>query len=513
MIEGKLTKCWGWVLGFCLAIFVLFPWTHPLYAQGLEERVIEHTLKNGMRVLIVERHQAPLVSFNMTYGVGGVNEHAGITGIAHLFEHMAFKGTRRIGTSNYRKEKKILQAMDELADTIQAEKNKGSNADSRIITQLTQQFEMLQEEAGQLIVPNEFSTLYEKQGGVGFNAGTGQEFTRYIVSLPSNRLPFWIAMETERMSFPVLREFYKERDVVMEERRRSYESNPRGKLYEAFLGTAFIAHPYRLPVIGWSSDIANLTRAETKAFFETYYGPNNAVVAIVGDVDAEKLIKTLELTFGKIKTRPSIPEVRTREPVQEGERRVEVRFDSNPAVLMGYHKPGIDHPDEVVFDVIDSLLSNGRTSRFFKKIVEEKQIAASVSTSSGVPGARFPNLFLIRGVPRAPHTTQEVEEAVYTELVRLGNEPVDPMELQKILNQLDAGLIRSLQSNSGMASQLSYFETVAGSWRYILKAREDIGKVSPEDIMRVAKTYFIKENRTVATLIKKKKPTATKDKL
>ena len=503
MIEGKLTKCWGWVLGFCLAIFVLFPWTHPLYAQGLEERVIEHTLKNGMRVLIVERHQAPLVSFNMTYGVGGVNEHTGITGIAHLFEHMAFKGTRRIGTSNYRKEKKILQAMDELADTIQAEKNKGSNADSRIITQLTQQFEMLQEEAGHLVVPNEFSTLYEKQGGVGFNAGTGQEFTRYVVSLPSNRLPFWIAMETERMSSPVLREFYKERDVVMEERRRSYESNPRGKLYEAFLATAFVAHPYRLPVIGWPSDIANLTRAETKAFFELYYGPNNAVVAIVGDVDAKKLIKQLELTFGKIKTRPSIPDVRTREPIQEGERRVEILFDSNPSVMMGYHKPGINHPDEVVFDVIDSLLSNGRTSRFFKKIVEEKQIAASVSTSSGVPGARFPNLFLIRGVPRAPHTTQEVEEAVYTELVRLGNEPVDPMELQKILNQLDAGLIRSLQSNSGMASQLSYFETVAGSWRYILKAREDIGKVSPEDIMRVAKTYFTKENRTVATLIKK----------
>jgi predicted Zn-dependent peptidase len=488
-------------------VFFLFTLKTPLPGQDLEGLVVEHTLQNGMQVLIVERPQVPLVSFNISYRVGGVNEHAGITGIAHLYEHMAFKGTQTIGTTHYRKEKKVLGEMDRVLEEIKREEALGERGEIQRLKGLKSRFEELQKQADEFVVPNEFSTLYERQGGVGFNAGTGQEFTRYVVSLPSNRVPFWIAMEQERMSYPVLREFYKERDVVMEERRRSYEANPMGKLYEAFLATAFIAHPYRLPVIGWSSDIAQLTRPETQSFFETYYGPNNAVVAIVGDVNAKALIKTLEKTFGKIKTRSFIPPVETQEPPQEGERRVEIVFDANPAVMVGYHKPGIHHPDEVVFDVIDSLLSNGRTSRFYKKIVQEKQLAVSVSTSTGVPGARFTNLFMIDAIPRSPHTTQEVENAIYEELVRLGEEPVGQRDLQKILNQLDASLIRSLQSNSGMASQLAYFETIAGSWRYILKAREDIGKVTPEDIMRVAKTYFTKENRTVATLVKKNIPT------
>jgi predicted Zn-dependent peptidase len=179
--------------------------------------------------------------------------------------------------------------------------------------------------------------------------------------------------------------------------------------------------------------------------------------------------------------------------------------------MIGYHKPDLHHPDEVVFDVIDSLLSRGRTSRFYKRIVQEKQLAVEVSTASGVPGVRFPNLFMIQGIPRAPHTTQEVETAIYEELERLGRESVDPRDLQKILNQLDADLVRSLQSNSGMASQLSYFEAVVGGWRYILEVRKAIGKVSPEDVMRVAKTYFTKENRTVATLIKKEAPSLKRD--
>lgn len=492
------------VFSFVFLSFLTFKTSLP--AQELEDLVTEHTLQNGMRVLIVERPQVPLVSFNISYRVGGVNEHTGITGIAHLYEHMAFKGTRTIGTTHYQKEKKVLDEMDRVVEKIKQEENQREKTNPERLRNLRKRFEKLQRKAGEFVVPNEFSTLYERQGSVGFNAGTGQEFTRYVVSLPSNRVPFWIAMEQERMSYPVLREFYKERAVVMEERRRSYESNPRGKLYEAFLATAFIAHPYRLPVIGWSSDIAQLTRSETQSFFETYYGPNNAVVAIVGDVNAKTLIKVLEKTFGKIKTRPFILAVETKEPPQEGERRVEVVFDANPAVMLGYHKPGIHHPDEAVFDVIDSLLSDGRTSRFYKKIVQEKKLAVSVSTSTGVPGARFPNLFMIQAIPRAPHTTQEVETAIYEELVRLGEEPVEQRDLQKILNQLDAGLIRSLQSNSGMASQLAYFETIAGSWRYILRAREDIGKVTPEDIMRVAKKTFTKENRTVTTLVKKNTP-------
>ncbi len=471
-------------------------------AANLEERVVEHRLANGLTLLLMERHQAPVVAVNLTYRVGGVYEHNGITGVAHLYEHMAFKGTRTIGVTDAEKEKPVLEELDRLAEAIMAEKIKGPAADQTRLAALRKRFTEVEAQAQQFVVSAELATLYQRNGGVGLNATTGKDVTRYFLSFPSNRLPLWAAVESDRMANGVLREFYKEKKVVLEERRQRTDNSPSGRLHEAFAAAAFLAHPYGQPVIGWPSDLEALSRTETEAFFQTYYGPVNAVLAVVGDIKPKEVIALVENTFGKIPARPPAPPVLTTEPPYAGERRVEVEFPAESQLLIGYHKPSASHPDDDVFDVLESLLSEGRTSRLYKRLVQEKQLAASIEAFSDYPGAQYPNLFVISATPRAPHTTAEVEQAVYEELDRLKREPVSPHELQKILNQLDAAQVRALRSNSGMASRLSYFQAISGDWRETFKRRDRIAKVTPDDIRRVAAQYFTKSNRVVATLVK-----------
>ncbi len=484
------------------AIVSAQPADRTAQGEGLANRVVEHTLANGLTVLMVERHQTPIISFQVTYKVGSVNEHNGITGVAHLYEHMAFKGTERLGTTDYRQEKPILEAIEALQNEIALEEGKGGSANPERLQTLRVKFKNLEEEAKQWVVNNELGGLYDRNGAAGFNASTSRDVTSYVVSLPANRLPLWVAIESDRMAHTVLREFYKERDVVLEERRRSVETNPGGKLYEAFLATAFLAHPYGYPTIGWSSDVRNLSATQTARFFKDYYTPNNTVIALVGDFKPAEVLPIIERSFGGIPPGPPSPRVVTVEPPQTGERRVEVEDEANPQVVIGYHKPTFDHPDDPVFDVIDALLSDGRTSRLYKKLVEEKQIAIGVSTGSGSPGARFPNLFTISATPRAPHTTTELEAAIYEELERLKKEPPTDKELEKVITNTDAGLLRSLRSNGGLAGQIAYYQAVTGDWRYLLRNRDQIAKVTGADVMRVAREYFTKQNRTVATLVK-----------
>jgi predicted Zn-dependent peptidase len=476
-------------------------------APGLADRVIKHTLANGLTVLLVERHQSPIVSINLTFGVGGINEHNGATGLAHLYEHMAFKGTRTLGTKDYAREQPLLEELDRIQHEIEQTRERlradgQEDAASPALKQLRRRFAEAQERAGQFVVGNELAMLYQRHGGVGLNASTGKDVTRYTVSLPANRLPLWAAVESDRMGGPVLREFYKERDVVLEERRLRTDDSPNGLLYEAFAAAAFEAHPYGFPTIGWASDIQSLTPAVTDAFFQTYYGPANAVIAMVGDIHPPSVIALIEGTFGKIPAMTTPPRVVTVEPPQRGERRLEVEFDAEPILLLGYHKPALGHPDDFVFDVMDSILSEGQTSRLYRRLVREKRLVTSIDTQTSFPGAQAPNLFVISAVPLAPHTTREVEEAVTEELERLKAEPVDAAELEKVLNNLDAELLRSLRSNSGLASQLAYFQTVAKDWRYVLTARERIAAVTPADIQRVAAQYLTRNNRNVATLVK-----------
>lgn len=479
-------------------------------APSLAERVIEHRLANGLTILMVERHQTPVVSINITFAVGGINEQFGQTGLAHLYEHMAFKGTRLVGTTNYEKEKPILDELASVGAELDqrerdvATKGGAAAADERaLIESLQRRFLDLQAQASRYVVGNEMALLYQRHGGVGLNASTGKDVTRYMISLPSNRLPLWAAIESDRMANPVLREFYKERGVVMEERRLRNDDSPHGLLFETFTSTAFRAHGYGVPTIGWGSDILSLTPADTEAFFKTHYGPNRATIALVGDINPKETIALIERTFGKIPAAPPSPPLVTIEPEQRGERRVEVEFDAEPAIVIGYHKPALGHPDDDVFDVIDAVLSDGLTSRLHQKLVREKRLAASVGSDANHPGVRAPNLFILTATPLAPHTTAEVEAAIYEEIERLKQEPVSSSELEKVLNNLDADLVRGLRSNSGLASQIALYQAVAGDWRYILTSRDKVAAVTAADVQRVAKQYFTKSNRTVAVLVKK----------
>lgn len=503
------------ILLVCSMVALLGLDTSLLRAEtpSLAERVVERHLDNGMTVLLVERHETPVVSINLTFGVGGINEQVGQTGLAHLYEHMAFKGTRTVGTKDYEQERAVLEELFRVGTELDVMQTRSSvelpgpssaeQPSEKQAQRLQQRLDDLQEKAGEYVVGNEMALLYQRHGAVGLNASTGKDITRYVINLPANRLPLWAALESDRMAHPVLREFYKERGVVMEERRLRTDDSPTGLLYETFASAAFQAHPYGVPTIGWASDIQSLTPAAAQEFFRTYYGPNNATVAIVGDINPPDVMRLIEQTFGKIPAAPPTPPIVTREPPQRGERRVEVEFDAEPALAIGFHKPGIGHPDDFVFDVIDSVLSEGTTSRLYTTLVKEKRLAVSVVSDTNFPGVQAPNLFVIAATPRAPHTTAEVEAAILEELERLKTEPVSAKELEKVINNLDADLVRSLRSNSGLASQLSFYHTVAGSWRYIVEARDRIAAVTPADVQRVAAQYLTRANRTVGTLVKK----------
>ncbi|MEI8355231.1 MAG: pitrilysin family protein [Deltaproteobacteria bacterium] len=486
---------------FTLCTFLFAP---HAFGEGLADRVKEHTLENGMKLLMVERHNSPTVALWIRYKVGSVNELSDERGGAHMLEHMLFKGTKTIGTRNYSAEKPLLDDIEETAQQLMAEKLKRDKADRRKIESLERKLASLEAKEDAFDLPNEFSQIYARNGGSSLNAFTARDTTAYMVSLPSNKIELWSAMESDRMRNAVLRRFYTERNVVMEERRRSYDTEPAGKLWENFLAAAFIAHPYGQPTIGWMSDIENLSRTKAESFLHRFYAPNNAVVAIIGDIDPKKTIALMEKYFSTIPPGREVPPVAVEEPGQVGERRIEVEGDAEPKLLIGFHKPTLPSADDYVFDLLDMLLANGRTSRLYRKLVLEKQLVTDIFTTAA-PGNLYPNLFVIAATPRSPHTVREVEEAIYSELERLKSEPVSREELQKIMNNLEAEEIRAMSSNSGLAYRLTEYEATAGSWRYLTEHRQKVAQVTPEDLLRVARKYFIKENRTVGTIIKKEK--------
>jgi predicted Zn-dependent peptidase len=484
------------LITFCLSLIT----THACGA-GLEDKVREHTLKNGMRLLMVERHTSPTVAAWIRFKVGSVNERSDERGIAHMLEHMLFKGTKTIGTKDYAAEVPILARIEETAQALMAEKLKRDKADQKLIKELTNLLATLQAEDDKYVVTDEYAEIFAKNGGVGFNAFTAKDTTAYMINLPANKLELWATIQADRMLNPVLRQFYTERDVVMEERRRSYDAEPSGKLWEDFQAAAFIVHPYGQPVIGWPSDIENLSRSKAEEFLHKYYAPNNTVVAIIGDIDPQQTIALVEKYFAAIPPGTPVAPVAVDEPLQAGERHTEVIGDAEPELLIGFHKPTLPSGDDNVFDVIDMLLANGKTSRLYKKLVEEKQVVTDVSTAV-VPGSIYPNLFIISATPRAPHTVKEAEEAIYTELERLKNEPVTERELQRIRNNLEATEIRSMGSNGGLAYRLTEYEATAGTWRYFFEHRQKVFKVTPDDVMRVARKYLVRENRTVGSITK-----------
>ncbi len=488
-----------WILGICLLVAASVA---PLGAATLEEKVVEHTLKNGMKLLLVERHTSPTVSAWIRFRVGSVNERSDERGIAHLLEHMLFKGTTTLGTRDYAAEKPILDAIEAVGIQLIAEKARHTPGNTPKIAALEKQLATLEAAASKYVVKDEFFELYSKHGGTGYNAFTSRDGTTYLINLPANKLELWAAIESDRLRNPVLREFYTERSVVMEERRRSYEADPESKLWETFLAASFLTHPYGQPTIGWMSDIENLTRTKAEQFLHNYYAPNNAIVAIVGDIDATRTIALVERYFGGIVPGKEPLPVTALEPPQGGERRIELVADAEPSLIVGFHKPAIGTPDDYVFDVITMILGTGRTSRFHKKLVVEQQLTSEIGVFDA-PGHLYPNLFVINANTRSPHTIAEVEAAILAELELLKTVPVAARDLQRILNKMEYEEARRMGTNGGLARNLTEYEATTGSWRYMVKQRGIIATVTPADIQRVAATYFTRENRLVGTISKK----------
>jgi len=480
------------ILFFCINAF----------GQELKLDVREHALDNGIKLLMLEKHGVPIVSLRIVYKVGSVNEHPGITGASHLFEHMMFKGTKIFGTKDYESERPLLEGEDDLVNQLAVEKSKGDETDNEKLKRLQEELVEVRKQQKDLIVKDEMWSIYLKNGATGLNASTGNDATYYFCNLPANRLELWAFMESDRMKNLVLREFYSERDVVMEERRLRTENSPFGLLIEQLNAAAYTAHPYGWPVIGWRSDIENMKKEDVAKYFKQYYSPNNAVIVAVGDINPGEVVSLIEKYFGDIQRQPPPPEVTTVEPEQMGERRVYVEYDANPLLAIAYHKPAVGHPDQYVFDVIEAILSNGRTSRLYKSLIEEKRIAVMAHAYDGP--TKYADTFNVICTPRHPHSAEEVEGAIYEELEKLKTTPVSDRELQKIKNQLEAGFIRSMESVSGLASEISSYEAISG-WGYINTLVEKTVAVTPEDIMRVANKYFTKTNRTVAILVNKKK--------
>ncbi|HKR63250.1 MAG TPA: pitrilysin family protein [Thermoanaerobaculia bacterium] len=477
--------------------------TTSVAAQDLasfEKRTQMRKLANGLTVIMMERHDAPVFSYATVVNTGSAQEVPGITGLAHMFEHMAFKGSDRVGTSDWNAEQKALAKVEETYAAYDVARRATTDRDEKRISDLEKAWKDAIAEADKYVVNDEFSQVIDRAGGVGTNAFTASDITGYFFSLPSNRLELWAFLESERFRNPVFRQFYKERDVVFEERRMRTESSPFGRLLEQFLAAAFIAHPYGFPTVGWPSDLQSFSATDATNFAKKYYIPANMTIAIVGDINPAEAWPIIEKYFGPLPKSPAPEPLRTTEPPQIGERIVILHETSQPLYVEGYHRPAATDPDNATYDVISMLLSSGRTSRLYKSLVRDKRIASQASGFNGFPGEKYPNLFTIFGVTTPGHKPDEIAAAIHAEIDRLKNEDIDPKELQSVKTRVKAGLIRGLDDNSDLALQLASYQNLYGDWRQIFHEVERIDKVTAADVKRVANATFTDNNRTVAKI-------------
>lgn len=473
-----------------------------IYSQGLdtfEEKVTEFTLDNGLHFIIVERPVAPVATFVTFVNVGSVNEPVGNTGVAHIFEHMAFKGTKEIGTTDWESESRAISKADYVYQQWVRERSK-PNPDEERLERLKNRFDTLVEEADQYVISNEFTQIIEQNGGTGLNAFTSADATGYFYSLPQNRAELWFSLESDRFLNPVFREFYAEKDVVMEERRMRTDSNPVGRLIEEFLSVAYSAHPYKNPVVGWASDIRGTSIEDAKRFYQQFYTPSNITIAIAGDVDPDKMKELAETYFGRMKPGRPAPEVITKEPEQRGERRFVMIEESQPFFLSGYHTVSQSHPDFAALQLVGSIVSQGRTSRMYKRLVEDEQLALAVQAFNGFPGTKYSGLFLTLAVPNQGVTLAEIESVIEEEMQKVKDGDIAQDELDRALTNARANQVRSLNSNMGLALGFAEAHAQQGSWEESFRALERLEEVTLEDLQRVAQTYFVKNNRTVGMI-------------
>jgi predicted Zn-dependent peptidase len=466
---------------------------------SFEKRIRVKKLPNGLTILICERPEAPVFSYFTMVDAGSAQDPMGRTGLAHMFEHMAFKGTNKIGTTDYAAEKPALEKVETAYAAYIAERDKSVGRDEGKLKDLEKTWKDAIAEADKFVKSNEFSKIVEQNGGEDVNASTNYDSTNYQYSLPANRLELWAYLESERFLHPVMREFYKERNVI-EERRMRTDSNPIGRLLEQFTAEAFEAHPYHRPTVGWMSDLNSFSATDAQHFYDEYYVPSNMVLAIAGDIKASEAMPILEKYFGRLPSRPHPDETTTTEPPQNSERRVVLKEKSQPLYLEGYHRPDYNAKDDAVYDAITDLMSEGRTSRLYHSLVRDKKIAAFSAGFSGLPGIKYPHLFAFYAFPLPGHTPQEVANGIHVEIERLKKEDISDDELKMIKTRAKANLIRGLAENSGLAEQLAIYQTRYGDWRELFRSVDRIDKVTKADIRRVANETFNDTNRTVGVI-------------
>ena len=415
-------------------------------AAPLCAEVKEYTLDNGLKVLIGEDHKVPLATFEIWYNVGSRDEESGKTGLSHLLEHMMFKGTPKYGSKM-------------------------------------------------------FSRIIQRNGGVD-NAMTTKDYTMYFQTMASDRVGISIDLESDRMVNLIMdpRETVSERNVVMEERRMRYDDDPQNSLFESFVATALMTHPYRRPVIGWMTDIASLSRDELYRHYKEYYSPDNAFIVIVGDVNPEETMKKIRAAFGDMKKSGLVHRTVTGEPQQRGEKRIFLKKAAElPYVVAGYHTPSFPHEDSAGLEVLSVVLSGGKSARLYRSLIYEKKLALNAGADySGM--YRDPFLFFLWGTPAPGKGVAEVEKAIFAEIEAVKEAPPSEREVQKAKNQIEASFIFGQDSLYMQAMRIGMFE-VLGGWRLMDRYLEGIRKVTPEEVQRVARKYLTEDNRTVGVLV------------
>jgi|CXWL01.1.fsa_nt_gi predicted Zn-dependent peptidase len=479
-----------------------------------EVPVESFTLDNGLTFLLVRRPELATVAGGWVAKVGAANEHPGITGISHFFEHMMFKGSMKIGTKDIRRDLAIIEEQEKLQERMRAiyrdqrrryrlgeidDPFAAANRPPELV-ELESQFQKLVDEQRALMVKDEVDRIYTAAGAVGMNASTFADQTIYFINVPANKLELWFWMESERLYEPVFREFYSERDVVHEERRLRTESTPTGLFDEQLASMIWQSHPYHWPVIGWPSDLRSYSLAQAKEYFATYYAPNNLLVALVGNFDPAEVKALAHRYFDRIprgKVEP--PDVVTLEMPQVAEKRMNAECDCQPQVDVEYHSVPFEHRDSYALEILAGVL-NGRSGRLYESMVLGKEIAVSASASQG--SQKWAGTFGFIAQTKGDAAPAALEAVWYEEVARLQNEPVPAAELEKVKNQVLADSFRRLEDPFFLMVQLLYYEG-QGDWRYLNTNAARLLAVTAEDLQRVANTYLTRENRTVAIYTRK----------
>ncbi len=479
--------------------FLLFI-TGYLHAFNIQIPVNYHTLKNGLRVIIVPDTNVAVVSCRLYYFVGSMYEGPGTSGLSHMYEHMLFKGTKIMGTTNYKKELKYMSSIDSIDAIIcQHRQNGVPETDSLIAGFRKQIFEIL-EKHRKYIKKDEIWEMYLNNGGTHLNAWTGDDMTAYIVTLPQNKLELFCWIEADRMQNPVLREFYSERDVVTEERRMRYENRPMGKYWERLSAHFFIAHPYRIPTIGWMSDIRAYTRANLNDHVNRFYTPDNALIVFVGNVQPDASLTLIKKYFGPIPP-ATVPkrEIVTREPEPIGETRFTLYENVQPRIDIMYHTPGYPHNDLYNLDVIEGILS-GRSGRLYKRLVNEEKLC--INAGAGNAYKLHNSYFHVWAQPKTDADPEKIEAVLVDELNNLLTQPPSPKEMERIKNSIQKHFATRLKSLEGLSDQLAWFERLR-TWKDLIEYPKKIDAVTPSSIPATARQYLKPELKTIGILLQK----------